>query len=178
MQTNDVIDAMASARAMRYLKPDAVADELIDAVLFAATRASSPGNTQGWTFIVVRDAAQRARIGHAIAPTGRAMGQMASPDDPSERRTRDGAANLLATMGQAPVIIFVCARNIYPPQAPNEQWMWSAAYAASQNLIVAARSLGLGAALLLLGCSSVKEMPCRPCDSTLVARTIAPGPSP
>ena len=144
--TNDVIKAMATARAMRYLKPDLVAQELIDAVLYAATRASSPGNTQGWTFIVVRDPEQRARIGKAMAPIGAGMrGGTADLDDKSEQRTRDGAAHLLATMGRAPVIIFVCARNVYPPQAPNEQWMWSAAYSASQNLIVAARSLGLGA---------------------------------
>ena len=55
-----------------------------------------------------------------------------------------GARNMLTTIAQAPVIIFVCAENIYPPHAPNERWMLSAAYAASQNLCVAARSLGLG----------------------------------
>jgi hypothetical protein len=32
----------------------------------------------------------------------------------------------------------------YPPKAPMEQFVWSALYPAAQNLIVAARSLGLG----------------------------------
>ncbi len=144
MVTNDVIETMATARAMRYLTDEPVADELVEAVLFAATRASSPGNTQGWTFVVVRDPAQRARIGEAIAPLAANLRGLPEPDDPTERRTLAGARHMLETIGTAPVLIFVCAENVYPPHAPNERWMWSAAYAASQNLCVAARSLGLG----------------------------------
>ena len=144
MVTNDVIETMATARAMRYLKADPVPDELVDAVLFAATRASSPGNTQGWTFVVMRDPANRARLGEVLAPLGDAMRDLPLPDDPTERRTLLGARNMLSTMANAPVIVFVCAENIYPPHAPNERWMLSAAYAATQNLCVAARSLGLG----------------------------------
>ena len=144
MVTNDVIETMATARAMRYLKPDPVPDDLLEAVLFAATRASSPGNTQGWTFVVLRDPANRARLGELLTPLGEAMRDLPLPDDPTERRTLAGARHMLATMAQAPVIVFVCAENIYPPHAPNERWMLSAAYAATQNLCVAARSLGLG----------------------------------
>lgn len=145
MQTNPVIDAMATARAMRYLKPDPVPNELIDSVLFAATRASSPGNTQGWTFVVVTDARQRARVGETLSMISTSMQSLPLPDDPVERRTLAGARHLAATLAEAPVLIFVCGHNIYPPPAPNRDWMLSACYAASQNLIVAARSLGLGA---------------------------------
>lgn len=144
METNPVIEAMATCRAIRYLIPDPVPADLVDQVLFAATRASSPGNTQAWTFVVVRDAAQRRRIGAAIAPLSTAMPALPADADATTTRTLAGARHLAATIGDAPVIIFVCARNIYPPHAPNEHWMLSAAYAASQNLIVAARSLGLG----------------------------------
>jgi nitroreductase len=45
---------------------------------------------------------------------------------------------------QLPAIIFVCGPVAYPPTAPMEQFVWSALYPAAQNLIVAARSLGLG----------------------------------
>jgi nitroreductase len=145
MQTNAVIEAMATSRAMRYLKPDPIPDELIESILFAATRASSPGNTQGWTFLVVKDAEQRRRIGDALLAVSGAVQSMTLPDDPSERRTLAGARHLVLSVGEAPVIVFVCGHNIYPPNAPNEKWMLSATYAASQNLIVAARSVGIGA---------------------------------
>ena len=58
-----LFDAMYTARALRRLKPDLVPDELITRVLDAAIRAPSGGNAQNWTFIVVRDEAQRRRLG-------------------------------------------------------------------------------------------------------------------
>lgn len=128
---------------MRYLRPDPVADDLVDTVLHAATCASSPNNSQSWTFVVVRDAEQRRRIGEAVAPFGGRIDPAAGADA-TERRTYAGARHLAETLARAPVIIFVCVRNDYPPGRPSERLMWSAGYAASQNLIVAARSLGLG----------------------------------
>ena len=38
---------------MRWLKPDPVPDELVERLLWAATRASNPGNSQPWDFVVV-----------------------------------------------------------------------------------------------------------------------------
>jgi nitroreductase len=64
--------------------------------------------------------------------------------DPATRNVVTGARNLAQTLGQAPVIILVCGRNVYPPGDPNELFVWSALYPASQNLILAARALGLG----------------------------------
>src|SRR5713101_7678909 len=65
-----------------------------------------------------------------------------------------GAVHLAEKLNEVPAIIFVCgpmagawliqSRASYPPNAPIEQSVWSAPYAAAQNLIVAARSLGLG----------------------------------
>ena len=49
----DVFEAMETCRAIRYFKTDPVDQSLIDKVLYAATRAPSPGNTQGWDFVVV-----------------------------------------------------------------------------------------------------------------------------
>src|SRR5580704_7275576 len=52
--------------------------------------------------------------------------------------------HLAETLDEVPAIIFVCGPVAYPPNAPTEQFVWSALYPAAQNLIVAARSLGLG----------------------------------
>ena len=51
----DVIEVMETCSAARYLKPDLVPQELIERVIYAATRGSSPGNSQKWDFIVVRN---------------------------------------------------------------------------------------------------------------------------
>src|SRR4051812_3645616 len=51
-----LFEAMYTARSLRHFKPDAVPQELITKVIDPAIRASSGGNTQHWSFIVVRDA--------------------------------------------------------------------------------------------------------------------------
>ena len=140
----DVFEAMGTCRAIRYLKPDPVPSELIDRVVWAATRAPSPGNSQGWDFIVVDDSDKKARIATAIrAVMAERVATMARPDK-TMRLMLDGTAALIDTLATAPVIIFVAGPVIYPPGAPREQFTWSALYPAAQNILVAARALGLG----------------------------------
>jgi nitroreductase len=146
----DVFEAMGTARAMRFFQTDPVPDELVEKVLWAATRASSGNNTQGWDFVVVRDAEQRARLGEALAGFVKRVEAMPDPGNETDRRTLVGAKNLAATFAQVPVIIVVCGANIYPPDQPRETFMYSAVFAAAQNLVVAARALGLGAAFTTL----------------------------
>ena len=42
----DVIEAMETCSAARYLKPDSVPQDLIERVIYAATRASSPATAR------------------------------------------------------------------------------------------------------------------------------------
>jgi len=148
-----VFELMGSARSMRWLKEDPVDPGLVERVVWAGTRASSPGNSQGWDFLVVTSPIVKRRLQQAIA--GRwpmagggdaASSAMKLPTDPTDRRTLLGAQNVVATMHVAPVIIFVCGANVYPKNAPRIEWAYSAVYAAAQNMLVAARALGLGAA--------------------------------
>lgn len=142
----DVFEAMGTARAIRYLKPDPVPPDLIEKLVWAATRASSPGNSQAWEFVVITDAEKKARIGGAISDA--VSGVMRDPGPDAERSVRlmlRGAKALADSLATAPVVILVCGRNVYPPSSPDELMVWSACYPAAQNLIVAARALGLGA---------------------------------
>jgi len=149
----DIFEAMQTCRAMRYLKPDPIPEALLDRVLFAATRASNPGNSQRWGFVVVRDAEQKQRIQAAVSDAVRAVTEQAAeaaraePDavDPMNLRILAGAGHLLNHPHLAPVIVVVCAHNDYPPGAPPQlEYVYSTVYPASQNLILAARALGLG----------------------------------
>lgn len=140
----DVFEAMSTCRAIRYLKPDPVDDELIDKVITAATWAPSPGNSQGRDFVVVTDADKRKAIGDAIdAVMADRVAAMERPDK-THRLMLDGTEHLVKTIATCPVLIFVCGQAVYPYQAPRESFVWSSVYPAAQNLIVAARALGLG----------------------------------
>ena len=140
----DVFEAMETCRAMRQLKADPVPAELVDRIIWAATRAPSPGNSQGWDFVVVDDPEPKRRIAAAVRV---AMADRVAAMPRVDRTTRlmlDGTARLIDTLDQAPVIIFVTGPVIYPPGAPREQFTWSALYPAAQNILLAARALGLG----------------------------------
>ncbi len=155
----DVFEAMGSAVSMRWLKPDPVPDELVDRLIWAATRASNPGNVQPWDFVVVRDEATRRDLVQLIVARLSGIRQLASapqPDDPTQRRMLQGVGYLVDHLADAPVLIFVCGNNVYPPNAPQEHMMYSATFAAAQNIMVAARALGLGAAYTTfqLGCEA------------------------
>ena len=140
----DVFEAIGTCRAIRQLKPDPVPADLVDQVLWAATRAPSPGNSQGWDFVVVDEPEPKARIAAAVRA---AMAERVAAMPRSDRTTRlmlDGTARLIDTLDQAPVLIFVAGPVIYPPGAPSERFTWSALYPAAQNILIAARALGLG----------------------------------
>lgn len=140
----DVFKAMSTCRAIRYLKPDPVSDELIEQVITAATWAPSPGNSQGRDFVVVTDPEKKRIIGDAVeAVMGDRVAAMERPDR-THRLMLDGTGHLVETLKTCPALIFVCGKAVYPYGAERDSFVWSSIYPAAQNLIVAARALGLG----------------------------------
>lgn len=140
----DVFEAMSTNRAMRYLKPDPVDDDLIEQIVTAGTWAPSPGNSQGRDFVVVRDQAKKAAIGDAIETVmAHRVAAMERPDR-THRLMLDGTEHLVRTLKTCPLLILVCGKTVYPYESPRESFVWSSIYPAAQNLIVAARALGLG----------------------------------
>jgi nitroreductase len=153
--TIDALEAIGTARSMRWFLPEPVPSELIEQVLWAATRASNPSNTQPWDFVVVRDPDVRARIGTMYAEMMRAASAHAPAEpDPSlsltDRLLHEGAVHLLNTMADVPVLIYVCGVLGPNDDRADPVGMYSAVFAAAQNLLVAARALGLGAAFTTL----------------------------
>jgi nitroreductase len=143
----NVLDAMETCIAMRYLKPDPVPRETLERLIYAATRASNPGNSQGWAFVVVDDPEIKARLGQAVeagmAPVFR---NKPAGLDGVATRMYEGAEHLAVNFARVPAWILGCARKIYPPQAPRDEFMYSTIYPAAQNLVVAARSMDIGTA--------------------------------
>jgi nitroreductase len=159
----DIFEAMETCRAIRRLKADPVPDELIEKLIHSATRAPSAGNSQLWGFLVVTDQAERTFIGDVLrkawAPR---MAQAPADDDrsPAARGARTFRRFILE-FDRIPVVIFPCVANGYPAQGePNPMFMWSTIYPATQNLLLAARALGLGAAMTtfhMSGEAAIKE---------------------
>ncbi len=154
----DTIEAMETCRAIRFLKPDPVPQALIERVLYAATRASSPGNSQGWDFLVIRERAAKAKIGPVLRERMLPMVARQPSSSPVTGRMLAGANHLLNHFEDVPVWVLVCGRAIYPPGAGTEQMVHAALYPAAQNLIVAARSLGLGTTFTTFQLAAQKEM--------------------
>lgn len=154
----EVFEAMETCRAIRYLKPDPVPQTLIERVIYAATRASSPGNSQGWDFVVVRERATKARLGPIVRERLMPLVQNVPNTPGSVARMVTGAQHLLQVFEDVPVWIIVCGRKVYPPGAATDQMVDAALYPAAQNLIVAARSLGLGTTFTTFQIAAEKEM--------------------
>ena len=148
----DLFEAIDSQRGIRYFRPDPVPDDLITRLLQAAIKAPSGGVTQGWSFIVIRDQETRHRIGDmyragsrlledlsaAIASLGATV-ETALTDQ--QRRVYRMAQHLEDHMEDVPVFILACIQA-----DPGLAW-GSSIYPAVQNILLAARGLGLGSVL-------------------------------
>src|SRR5262245_21496920 len=106
-----LFEAIYSARALRRLKSDPVPEHVLTKVLDAAIRAPSAGNAQSWSFVVVRDAEQRARLGaiyRKASDIASAMyasrGRPAHMTDEQFRRMMSTGSHLWDHMGDAPVL--------------------------------------------------------------------------
>ncbi len=137
----DLFEAIRTTRAMRRLDPNRdVSDADIRTIVEAATKGPSGGNSQPVRWLVVKDAGLRRRLGEIYKAAWGPVGEMyrsRTRAGSSTERVLNSADHLGEHMGDAPVIILPCA----PGQAD------SSVYGALQNLMLAARALGLGTTL-------------------------------
>ena len=153
-----LFEAMYTQRAIRRLKPDPVSDDLIYKLIEAATKAPSGGDRQPWAFVVIRDPATRQKIGEwYLDAWNQTYGVV--PHEARERlpakftRVLRSAEHLAHHLAEAPVLILACARHAAPPGSPPgvaAASHYGSIFPAVQNLLLAARGLGLGATLTTL----------------------------
>lgn len=137
----DVFEAIATTRAMRRLDPTReVSESDLAKVIAAATKAPTAKNEQMFRWIVVRDRDQRQRLADIYKHVSSTLPAMQATDTASERIKRS-VEYLVDHMGDAPVIIVAMAH------APDDMRTAASVYPAVQNLMLAARALGLGTTL-------------------------------
>ncbi len=138
----DLFEAINTQRAIRYFKPEPVPDELITQLLEAAIKAPTGGVRQTWSFVVVRDRETRRKIGELYR---QGANFEIRPDMTSQqRRTYKAAQYLEDHMEDVPVFILACIQMY---GGPGSMTSGSSIYPAVQNILLAARGLGLGSVL-------------------------------
>jgi nitroreductase len=181
----DPLEAMATTRAIRRYRDEPVPDEVLSAVLFAASRAPTGSNRQSFRFLVLRDG-ERAMAAKRILGSGaRLVWNVKKERDGYDRHTEEAPdspkSRLARTMfefvdrfEQTPVVILACLERYRPGP---EETIGASIYPACQNLLVAARALGYG------GVMTIWHVLCEPelraelgiPDEVFIAATIALG---
>ncbi len=141
-----LFEAMYTQRAIRQFKPDPVPDDLVHKLIESATKAPSGGNSQPWRFIVIRDAESKRVIGKYYKQAWDAAYGARSAAT-LESRVRTSAANLAEHMHEVPVLILACIEH---DGSPGTMGRGSSIFPAVQNLLLAARGLGLGSVITSL----------------------------
>lgn len=162
--TDNLWDALNTQRAIRYFKSDPVPQELIWKVIEAGTRAPSGSNRQPWGFVVVQDAANRRRIAEKLRtqfasnPGMQAYIQQGKESaDKTARLMMNGVESIIDRLDAAPVFIFPCLHGVESP-AREGLLAGSSIYQAVQNILLAARGLGLGTLMSTFHAGMAKEL--------------------
>lgn len=148
----ELLEAIRTTRAMRRLDPSReVSDADLETLLFAATKAPSARNEQPVRWVVVRDRTLRLRLGEIYTQVSRSQAPMAPPDasgdrgldraDPATAKLTRSVDHLVHHLADAPVLIVACAYGADDVRTA------AGVYPAVQNLMLAARSIGLGTTL-------------------------------
>jgi nitroreductase len=149
-----LLEAITTQRAIRRLKPDPVDDALLRELLELAIKAPTGSNAQNWEFVVVKDPAVRGRLARAnrrAFALYERVGRRRARSDPKWGRLLDAVRWQADHFEQIPVLVVAClrgARTAFPPFAAASYY--GSIFPAVQNLLLAARAVGLGAALITL----------------------------
>jgi nitroreductase len=148
-------DAMRTQRAIRRLKNDPVDDALLKRLIELALKAPTGSNQQNWEFIVVRDRAVKAQLAkqnRAAFNLYGALGRRTARSDPKMLKVLDAVQWQADHFEDIPVIVVACLKGGprlgFPPMIPSSYY--GSIYPSVQNLLLAARAAGLGAALITL----------------------------
>ncbi len=160
-------DLVANVRAMRRLKPDPVPIETIWKVLNAGVQAPSGQNTQPWRFVLVSDPERKKWFAERYALAIETRFRVTSG---VEGRKENPGRQLKALyyqmdhMHEAPYLLLVCGKCDWPFKVPKKERIgegppnYGAVYPCVQNILLACRALGLGAALTTMHQVFEKEL--------------------
>jgi len=154
-------EGIVTTRAMRRLSDEPIQRSELEAVLRAAQQGPSGGNIQPWQFVVVTDPVVRSDLGEIYRQAYERYEAALLASMPPHRdeaaaasweRTLAASRHLADHIGAAPAIIVVLMPDIDMSLVDDEGALdvgtpYASVYPAVQNLLLAARSMGIGGAL-------------------------------
>ena len=150
-------EAMLTQRAIRRLKPDPVDDAIVLRCIELALKAPTGSNGQNWEFVVVKDRERKAALARRNRQSWSlygGIGRLQNRDNEPMQRILDAVQWQAEHFEDIPVIVVACLRGNRVPFLPMPPMAHSSyygsVYPSVQNLLLAARGMGLGAALITL----------------------------
>ena len=137
-------ESMFTQRAIRRFKPDPIPEEDLRDILEAAIRAPNGGNTQPWHFLVVKDPELRTELGELYQEAWWAKRKDQGINGPEDiapgKSSQRSAMRLSGEFAQAPAVVILCSSG----------GATGSVIPAAQNLLLAARALGVGGTITTL----------------------------
>lgn len=147
-------EAMRTQRAIRRLKPDPVDDALVLHLIELAQKAPTGSNAQNWEFVVVRDPAVKAKLAKLNRRAWNlygGIGRRLYGGDETMARIMRAVQWQADHFEEIPVLVVGCLRGFRPWLPPvAAASYYGSIFPSMQNLLLAARAAGLGAALITL----------------------------
>jgi nitroreductase len=155
-------EAMLTQRAVRRVLPDPVDDAIVLRCIELALKAPTGSNGQNWEFVVVKDRSTKAAIGaryrQAWAVYG-GVGRLVTRNDESMQKVLRAVQWQVEHFEEIPTVVVACLRGARVPLVPMpplaQTSYYGSIYPSVQNLLLAARAMGLGASLITLPLWSV-----------------------
>jgi nitroreductase len=161
----DLYEAMSTLRAVRRLRPDPIPEEVLQRVFTAATWAPTGGNVQPWRIVAVTAPEVKRSLGKLYqvrwsqyATNYRALSAGKPKEEQAKIERALAAGDYLAEhMHEVPVIAVVCYNPDLMAITDKDQLRPSvvgggSVYPAVQNMLLAARTEGIGCVLTTLLC--------------------------
>ncbi len=150
--TDNIWEAIYTQRAIRYWQDKPVPRDLLKKVVEAGSKAPSGSNSQPWMFVVVDNELERNAIAAALRglyesaePLQKMIEEGSKSEDKTQRLMLKGAKAFFSQLEKAPALLIPCLYNLSSPTPdPTTLAAGSSIYLAVQNMMLAARALGLG----------------------------------
>jgi nitroreductase len=158
-----LLDAMMTQRAVRRVLPDPVDDAIVLKCIELALRAPTGSNGQNWEFVVVKDRRVKEKLGRRYhqgwSLYGRIARRVAAGDESMQKILR-AVQWQVDHFSEIPVLVVGCLRGgtrvpYLPTPFVGESSYFGSIYPSAQNLLLAARAMGLGASLITMPLWSV-----------------------
>lgn len=150
-------EAMLTQRAVRRVLPDPVDDAIVLRCIELALKAPTGSNGQNWEFVIVKDReikeefARRYRQAWSIYG---GIGRWMNRHDESMQKVLGAVSWQVEHFAEIPTVVVACLRGSRVPMVPMpplaQSSYYGSIYPSVQNLLLAARAMGLGASLITL----------------------------